>query len=146
MQLDGYKMTTTSCNTRKCKFRQMRPVVLPMLIDFNRSSVTFALSDWLSVRFFIVDKQENSIFWNIFLKFYFYTSKLKKWNSKLSTWVILDSWSIKMRKIDKIALNKSTQKYWYFSFLHEIICCGYSLETPLMKTCRGYPQHVFMEK
>ena len=31
-------------------------------------------------------------------------------------WVILDLWSIKVKKFDKIALNKSVQKYWYFSY------------------------------
>ena len=57
----------------------------------------------------------------LFLTFFFYIYKqvLKKWNSKLSIWVILDLWSIKVKKIDKIALNKWTQKYWYFFLISQ---------------------------
>ena len=51
--------------------------------------------------------------------------------------------SIKVKKIDKIALNKSTQKLIFFLFLHENICCGYSLEVPHAGTSNEYPQHMF---
>ena len=33
-----------------------------------------------------------------------------------------------------------------FLFLHENICCGYSLEVPQRGTSNEYPQHVFVEK
>ena len=49
-----------------------------------------------------------------FLSFSSYRQVLKKRNSKLSIWVILDLWSIRMKKIDKIALNsqpKSTDMF-----------------------------------
>ena len=48
--------------------------------------------------------------------FYFYRQIIKKWNSKLSTRVILDLWSIKVKKKWLNGLKKSTQKYWYFSY------------------------------
>ena len=60
-------------------------------------------------------------------------------NSKLSIWVVLDFWSInmiKVKKIDKIALI-------FFLFLHENICCGYSLEVPCRGASNEYPQHMF---
>ena len=44
-------------------------------------------------------------------------------NSKLSILVILDLWSIKVKKNDKIALNKSTQLI-FFLFLHETYVVG----------------------
>ena len=62
-------------------------------------------------KIFIVDLSENSILETFFLTFDFWRQVIKKRNSKLSIWVILDLWSIKVRKIDKMALNKSTQKY-----------------------------------
>ena len=46
----------------------------------------------------------------LFLETYFYRQVIKKWNTKLSIRVILDLWSIKVKKKkkkDKIALNKS---------------------------------------
>ena len=43
----------------------------------------------------------------IFLTFYFYRQVVKKCNSKLFIWVILDLWSIKVKKFDNIVLNKS---------------------------------------
>ena len=55
---------------------------------------------------------------------------MKKWNSKLFIWVILDLWSIKVKKIDKIALKVNPKVLIFFLFLHENICCGYSLEVP----------------
>ena len=49
-----------------------------------------------------------------FLTFYFYRQVIKKWNSKLSISIVVDLWSIKMKKCDKIALYKSIHKYWHF--------------------------------
>ena len=49
-----------------------------------------------------------------------------------------------------IALGKMlffNSKVWiFFLFLHENICCGYSLEAPRWGASNEYPQHVFMEK
>ena len=39
---------------------------------------------------------------------------------------------------DKIALNKSTQKYRYFSYFSMKRCCGYSLEAPRIGTSNEY--------
>ena len=48
------------------------------------------------------------------------------------------------KKFDKNAWNKSTKKYWYFFlFLHENKCCGYSLEAPCGDASDEYPQHMF---
>ena len=33
---------------------------------------------------------------------------------------------------------------YLFLFLHENLCCGYSLEAPQQKASYEYPQHVFM--
>ena len=80
---------------------------------------------------------------HIFLTFYFYRQVINKWNSRLSIWVILDLWSLKVKNIDKKALKKSTQKYWFFLLLHENVCCGYSLEVPHGGASNEYPQHIF---
>ena len=48
-----------------------------------------------------------------------------------------------MKKCDKIALNKSVQKYWYFSYFSMKTYCGYSLEAPLRGASNEYPQHMF---
>ena len=34
----------------------------------------------------------------------------------------------------------------FFLFLHENVCCGYSLEAPRRGASNEYPQHVFLEK
>ena len=41
----------------------------------------------------------------ISLTFYFYRQVVKKSNSRLSIWVILDLWSIKVKKFDNIVLK-----------------------------------------
>ena len=85
------------------------PLVFPLMITYNRSSVTFASCDWWAEFFFILLYSTNR---KILVLETFYIKK--KWNSKLSIWVILDLWSIKVKK-KMIKLNKSTQKY-YFSY------------------------------
>ena len=44
------------------------------------------------------------------------------------------------KKIDKIV---NTKVLMFFLFLHENICCGYSLEVPHRGTSNEYPQHSF---
>ena len=50
--------------------------------------------------------------------FYFYRQVIKKCNSKLSIWVILDWWSIKVKQIDEIALKCQPKRTdtLYFSY------------------------------
>ena len=37
----------------------------------------------------------------------------------------------------------SSKTIFFFLFLNEKICCGYSLEAPYDGTCKEYPQHMF---
>ena len=118
-------------------------LVLPLMIDYNRSSVNFAFCDWCSDRYFIVDGK--FYFWNIiFLTFYFYRQVIKTWNSKLSIWVIPYLWSIKAKIIDNIQITSFNRKVLiFYLFLHENICCGYSLEAPFGGTSNVYQQRIF---
>ena len=77
-----------------------------------------------------------------FLSFHFYRQVIKKWNSKLSVCVILDLWLIKVKKIDKIALNVNPKVLIFFLLLHENMCCGYLLEVPHRGPSNEYPQPV----
>ena len=43
-----------------------------------------------------------------------------------------------------IALDKKGSQIDIFLFLHENICCGYSLEVPQWGTSNEYPQHMFL--
>ena len=45
-----------------------------------------------------------------------------------------------------IASDKRGIHIIFFLFLHENICCGYSLEAPRLGASNEYPQHVFVEK
>ena len=42
-----------------------------------------------------------------------------------------------------IALDKRGIHIIFFLFLHENICCGYSLEAPRRGASHEYPQHMF---
>ena len=44
-----------------------------------------------------------------------------------------------------IALDKMGYQLIFFLFLHENICCGYSLEVPQRGTSNEYLQHIIME-
>ena len=47
-------------------------------------------------------------------------------------------------KEDRIAFKKVNPKVLiFFLFLHENICCGYSLEAPRGGASNEYPQHMF---
>ena len=129
--------------------KQCRPLsyiqLVLQLIDYNRSSVTFPSCDWWFERFFYSRPIGKFHFKkHIFLTFYFYRQVKKKWHSKLSICVIIDLWSIKMKKNDKIDLKKVN---WialtFFLFLNENICCGNSLEAPQRDTSNENAQHMF---
>ena len=45
--------------------------------------------------------------------------------------------------ISPIGLDKGGYPVNIFLFLHENICCGYSLEVPRRGTSNEYPQHMF---
>ena len=51
--------------------------------------------------------------------------------------------------LSSIATNKALfirKMLISFLFLHENICCGYSLEAPRWGTSNEYPQHMFLER
>ena len=44
---------------------------------------------------------------------------------------------------ENICCGYSLEVPMFFLFLHENICCGYSLEVPRRGTSNEYPQHIF---
>ena len=83
-------------------------VVVMWLLLLDHQSL-LPLVPLMTGKIFIVHLLENSIFRNIFLMFYLYRQVIKKWNSKLSIWAILDLWWIKVKTRGPRATTRSPE-------------------------------------
>ena len=70
------------------------------------------------------------------------TNNMFSWKNKKNIYLI----PTLSRSMDLKVLFSIQKVLIFFLFLHENICCGYSLEVPQRGTYNEYQQHVFVEK